>query len=80
MAYPDIDLNVSNEGKAMLREVTKFSMEVMRPAGIQLDKLPTPEEVIAPDSVLWQVLKGFRELGASHPAAPQGPWRHGRRC
>lgn len=63
MAYPDIDLNVSNEGKAMLREVTKFSMEVMRPAGIQLDKLPTPEEVIAPDSVLWQVLKGFRELG-----------------
>ena len=63
MACPDIDLNVSNEGKAMLREVTKFSMEVMRPAGIQLDKFPTPEEVIAPGSVLWQVLKGLRELG-----------------
>ena len=63
MAYPDLDLNVSNEGKAMLREVIKFSMEVMRPAGIQLDRLPTPEEVIAPDSVLWQVLKGLRVLG-----------------
>jgi len=63
MTYRDIDLNVSSETKSMLKEVEKFSMEVMRPAGIELDKLSDPEDVISKDSVLWDVFKGFRELG-----------------
>ena len=62
MAYRDIDVNVSNETKSMLLQVQKFSMEVMRPAGIQLDLLSSPEEVIAKGSPLWKVFKGFREL------------------
>jgi alkylation response protein AidB-like acyl-CoA dehydrogenase len=63
MTYCDIDMNISSEAKVILNEVKKFSMDVMRPAGIQLDKLHDPEEVIAKDSVLWDVFKGFRELG-----------------
>ncbi len=63
MTLRNIDINLSAETQAMLKEVTKFSMEVMRPAGITLDKLSNPEDVIAPGSVLWDVLKGFRELG-----------------
>ena len=39
MTCRDIDLNISKETKSMLREVEKFSMEVMRPAGIELDRL-----------------------------------------
>jgi alkylation response protein AidB-like acyl-CoA dehydrogenase len=62
MAYRDIDVNVSNETKSMSLQVQKFSMEVMRPAGIQLDRLSSPEEVIAKGSPLWKVFKGFREL------------------
>ena len=62
MAHPDIDIKISSETQAMLREVKRFSMEVMRPAGIALDKLDNPEDVIAPDSVLWDVVKGYREL------------------
>ena len=63
MTYRDIDMNISPETKAVLEEVKKFSMDVMRPAGIELDALPDPGDVIAKESVLWDVFKGFRELG-----------------
>ena len=63
MTYRDIDLPVRDETKAMLKQVKKFSMEVMRPAGIALDKLADPEDVIAKGSVLWDVFTGSRELG-----------------
>ena len=62
MTFRDIDINVSKETKSMLKEVEKFSMEVMRPAGIELDRLNDPEDVFKKDSVLWDVFKGFREM------------------
>ena len=63
MTFRDTDINLSAETRAMVEQVKKFGMEVMRPAGIALDKLADPEGVIAGGSVLWDVLKGFRELG-----------------
>ncbi len=63
MTYQDIDIQVSNETKVMLSEVTRYGLEVVRPAGIKLDKLPDPQEVIASNSPLWDVFKGFRNLG-----------------
>lgn len=62
MAIRDIDILVNKETKAMLKEVEKFSMEVMRPAGIALDRLSDPADVIAKGSAWWDVLKGFRAL------------------
>lgn len=59
----DIDLNISRESKAMLKEITKFSMEIMRPAGIELDRMHDPEDVIAETSVLWDVFRKAREMG-----------------
>ena len=55
MTLRDIDINISKDAEAMLDLVTKFSMDIMRKAGIELDKMPRPEDVIAPDSVLWDV-------------------------
>ncbi len=63
MAYPDIDLNLTDEQKALRNMVRKFGAEVMRPAGIELDKLGDPADVIADGSILWDVFKQFRELG-----------------
>ncbi|MDA3896595.1 MAG: acyl-CoA/acyl-ACP dehydrogenase [Desulfobacteraceae bacterium] len=62
MTFRDIDINVSKETKSMLKEVEKFSMEVMRPAGIELDRLSDPADAIKKESVLWDVFKGFREM------------------
>ena len=62
MTYLDIDIHKNKESKAMLKEVDKFTREVMRPAGIELDKLSDPADVIEENSLLWEVLKTFRSL------------------
>jgi len=63
MAYPDIDLNLTDEQKALRDLVKKFGAEVMRPAGIELDKIADPADVIAEGSILWDVFRKCRELG-----------------
>jgi alkylation response protein AidB-like acyl-CoA dehydrogenase len=63
MAYPEIDLNLTDEQKALRDMVKKFGAEVMRPAGIELDKLGDPADVIADGSILWDVFRKFREVG-----------------
>jgi len=63
MGYQDIDLNLTEEQIAMRDMVRRFGAEVIRPAGIKLDKLGDPADVIAKGSILWDVFKQFRELG-----------------
>ena len=46
----------------MQKEVRDFSRNVVRPAGIELDKLADPADVIAEGSVLWDVFKTQRQL------------------
>ncbi|MBD3645882.1 MAG: acyl-CoA/acyl-ACP dehydrogenase, partial [Pseudomonadales bacterium] len=48
--------------QAVQENVHRFARDVMRPAGIRLDKL-TPDEFIAEDSELWSVLEQAGELG-----------------
>jgi alkylation response protein AidB-like acyl-CoA dehydrogenase len=62
MPYREIDLNISKETRAMQKEVRNFARNVMRPAGIELDKLADPAGVIAEGSVLWDVIKAHREM------------------
>ncbi len=63
MGYMELDVDLSADAKAMLETARKFGREVMRPAGIELDKLGDPQEVIAEGSILWDVIKQYRELG-----------------
>ncbi len=62
MPYREIDLNVSKETLAVQKEVREFAKKVMRPVGIELDKLPDPADVVAEGSVLWDAFKAFREM------------------
>lgn len=71
MNYADLDINLTDEQKAMRDVARKFGMEVMRPAGIELDKLADPADVIADGSVLWDVLRQYRELGFHKRGMPQ---------
>ncbi|MBW2291452.1 MAG: acyl-CoA dehydrogenase family protein [Deltaproteobacteria bacterium] len=62
MPIQDIDLGLTDEERA-IRDVThKFAEEVIRPAGVELDRLADPSDVIARDSVLWKVFERYREL------------------
>jgi alkylation response protein AidB-like acyl-CoA dehydrogenase len=61
----------STPEQATLREEThRFAAEVIRPAAIELDKL-TPEEVIAPGSVLWDVFRSYYGQGYHLRGFPQ---------
>jgi len=71
MAYLELDIEISKEAQAIHKEVQKFAKEVMRPAGIELDKLPDPADVYAKGSVYWDVVKGYRELGLHASAFPK---------
>ncbi len=63
MTSIEIDVALSDEDKAVRDTVHKFAEEVLRPAGAELDRKPDPAEVIAPDSVLWEVFDKYNALG-----------------
>ena len=63
MTGVDLDLDLTSEEKDVRDTVHKFAAEVMRPAGEQLDALADPADVVAPDSVLWEVFEKHRALG-----------------
>jgi len=62
VGYLELDMELSGEVKAIQKEARKFAMDVMRPVGIELDKLQDPTDVYAKDSVLWDVIKKHREM------------------
>jgi alkylation response protein AidB-like acyl-CoA dehydrogenase len=58
----EMGLELDAEQRAMVDTAGRFAMEVMRPAGIALDKID-PGEVIERDSVLRSVYRKYHELG-----------------
>ena len=70
MGLVELDTNLTDEQKTMRNEARKFFMEVWRPAAIKLDKLADPEDVIAKDSVLWDVLRQSYQLGYHRRSFP----------
>ena len=63
MANVEIDLQLNDEQKVMRDMVKKFGTEVIRPIGIELDRLSDPADVIAKDSRLWELFRQYHELG-----------------
>ena len=63
MPYSDLDYNLTDEQKAMRDMVRKFGAEVLRPAGIELDKLADPRTSLPTVPRLWDVFRQFREIG-----------------
>lgn len=63
MSFVDIEVGMTDEHRMFQEAIRKFCDEVVRPAEIALDKLVDPEEVHAHDSVLWDVVQQYRDLG-----------------
>jgi len=77
MGYLDLELGLGAEAKAMCELAGRFALEIMRPAGIELDRLYDPSDVIAQGSMLWDVIKKHREIGFHRIAIPRasgGMW------
>ena len=58
----DLNMSLSEEDLALKVNANKFASEVMRPIAKRIDQM-TPEEVIAPDSPLWEFMRKAYELG-----------------
>jgi hypothetical protein len=65
MGIPDLDIGLTDEQKNMRDMVRRLGTEVVRPAGIELDRLPDPADVIAKGSDFSALTKGF-ENGIFH--------------
>ena len=59
-----LESGLTEEELAIQEGVRRFAKEVIRPAGIELDRL-SPEEMVAPGSKLWDVLEQSKDLGLS---------------
>lgn len=71
MAYLELDSQIEGGLKTLYEKAGRFGMEVVRPAGIELDRLHDPADVIAPGSRLWDVFNQFRELGLHRHMLPK---------
>lgn len=58
----DVDPQTTEIERAVWETAHRFARDMMRPAGIALDRL-SAEAAIAPDSTLWDVIRKYRELG-----------------
>jgi acyl-CoA dehydrogenase len=58
----DCDPGYGETERAAYTTAHAFAAEVLRPAGVKLDKLPA-SDVIARGSILWDVFAAYRDLG-----------------
>ena len=72
MARIDYEVALTDGERAVRETVHRFAEEVMRPAGAELDAMADPRNVIAGDSILWEVFKKHRALGLDELTAPNG--------
>jgi alkylation response protein AidB-like acyl-CoA dehydrogenase len=64
MPVLSLDFDLTEDERQVKEVAHRFAAEVMRPAGQTLDKM-TPEDVIVPDSIFWDVFKQYHDLGFS---------------
>ena len=69
MQFVEYDLNLTDEERQIHETARKFAAEVLRPAGIALDRM-SPEAVVAPDSPFFSVMRQANELGFSRMSGP----------
>jgi alkylation response protein AidB-like acyl-CoA dehydrogenase/nitroreductase/NAD-dependent dihydropyrimidine dehydrogenase PreA subunit len=63
MGLRELNIDLTKEHVALWDSAKKFMREVWRPAAVELDRMPNPEDVYAEGSVLWDVFRKSNELG-----------------
>jgi alkylation response protein AidB-like acyl-CoA dehydrogenase len=78
--YVELEPDFPPECAELRDAVHQFAKNVLRPTAIALDRIADPQEVIAPDSILWKFYRSAYELGyhkASIPTQLGGLGLHG---
>jgi len=69
--YTELNTRLTAEESALKTEVHRFAAEVMRPASLELDAMPDPDQVIEAGSVYWDVFRKWYELGYHRSSLPE---------
>ncbi len=77
MPVPELDFDLTETECAVKETVRRFATEVLRPAGEKLDKL-SAEEVIARNSIFWDVHKQYVDLGLNEAGEGLTPLEQAR--
>lgn len=70
MSYFDLNLDLTDEDRAIRQAAHRFASEFMRPIGKQMDRM-TAEEAISPNSPFWVFLRRAYELGYHKAPFPE---------
>ncbi len=68
--YLELNKQLTFDESNIKEQIHRFGVEVLRPAAAELDPL-SPEDVIAPDSVLWEVFRKAYALGYPKRSLPE---------
>ncbi|MFQ5380564.1 MAG: acyl-CoA dehydrogenase family protein [Dehalococcoidia bacterium] len=68
----DIETGLTDTERQIKERVHIFARDVLRPAGEELDKLADPADVIAKQSILWDVFQKQKEAGLGDLEAATG--------
>jgi len=71
MGFRELNVDLTDEHLALRDSARKFLEGVWRPASIALDRLSDPREVIAKNSILWDVFRKTQKLGYHKMAFPK---------
>ncbi len=63
MSSIEFEIEVSETERAVQESVHRFAEEVLRPVGQELDKMSDPQKTIDKDSIVWDAMAKYRELG-----------------
>ena len=69
MSYLELNIDLTDEQNAIKEQAHKFAAEILRPAGLELDKISDPEDVIK-STVYWSAMKKAYELGYHNTLMP----------
>jgi alkylation response protein AidB-like acyl-CoA dehydrogenase len=69
--YRELNTQLTSEEEAIKSTIHTFAKEVLRPASLALDAFPDPEQVIAPDSVFWDVFRRYYGAGYHLAGLPE---------
>ena len=62
MDYVDLNPHLTDEQMALKENTREFAAEVLRPAGLEMDRM-TADEAVGKDSLLWDVIRQLYENG-----------------
>jgi len=69
--YLELNKNLTPQEEQLKKEVHRFAEEVLRPASMELDKIPDPADVIAEGSLFWDVFRQAYQLGHHIMSLPE---------